>query len=42
MSLVIEKLCDKNASRTLYQLIEGSLFVEKYYVELVNTLLNYL
>jgi hypothetical protein len=39
---LVERLCDRNATRSLFLLLEGSLFVEDYFDLLVQTLLNYL
>lgn len=39
---LVERLCDRNATRSLFLLLEGSLFVEDYFDLLIQTLLNYL
>lgn len=42
MEHLVERLCDRAATRALFLLLEGSLFVERYFPLLVQILLNYL
>lgn len=42
INCLVERLCDRNATRGLFLLLEGSLFVEEYFDLLVETLLLYL
>lgn len=39
---LVERLCDRQATRNLFLLLEGSLFLEEYFELLVQTLLSFL
>lgn len=38
---IVDKLCDKNATKTTFALLEHSIFMDQYFELFIETLLSY-